>query len=802
MSILADFRAERLIARLMQGGELDSPDAVRLKNKLKGLGPTAVERLLRLLADADAAEVRRVEYLLEWVLDQGCLPLLLSHLRDPGSRMSARVIRLLSHVQSYDPNRLAEAFSDPKLPKASLIQILTAQKDRLDGSALLRVIHQLQPSDRTALFQIIDAVADVDMIPELVNRASGKDPALRRLVVGVLGRFDTPEARKALEDCIHDADKGVRQAAIASLLGRGVNMELSALCSLLRDPDLSVQEQVVDAVIRRNDPDTITHLLPMLRDESEYVRRAAVEVLNSIGNARDVKLLLTSVKDEDWWVRARAADALARIGGPRVVRAVVELLRDEDEFIRRSAVEILNSTRDEGALGHLMDALEDSDWWVRERAVDALGDLGNRAAVPVLISLMERDDKAAPAVIRALGKLGDDRAVEPLLTQLEKGDTLVRQVAVEALGLLADSSNVKRILAAIEQHTADTDSGLEDTGRVVAARLTAQYAIGERDGQAAGKTLVMEAVTSMLEDGSLDSDIGKTASGGRGGPAPVRIALDLGALKAGDLLGDRYRFVRRVGKGAFGTVLLMEDTMVSEVIILKVMNPQLAADDEMIKRFVQELRLSRKITHENVIRIHDFLVVQGALAISMEYFPSSTLGAILKKTSPLPVPLALRYAADIAAGIFAAHEVGVIHRDLKPGNVLINGRDLLKIVDFGVAVVTGAGDTRLTRTGILIGTPKYMAPEQVLGKPISPRSDIYSLGVMLYEMLAGRPPFQGEDQVSIMYQHVQGNAVPLTELNPAVNPELAAVVARMMAVDPAARFQGMDEVREVLHAQN
>ncbi|MCG5501647.1 HEAT repeat domain-containing protein [Ectothiorhodospira lacustris] len=802
MSFLADFRAERMIARLLRAKDLDSAESLRLRNKLKALGQPAVERLLRLLPEADESRLKSVEWMLEGLLDQSTLPLILSRLGDAGQRGTARIMRLLSHGRGYDPHRLAEAFSVPELPKAPLIQILTAQKDRLDGSTLLRIAHQLQPADRNALFQVIELVADSAMIPELINRASGKDPGVRQQVVRVLGRFDTPEARKTLEACLKDADKGVRQAAMAALVGRGVAVDLASLCDLLRDPDMNIQEQAVDAVIRRHDPATMTHLLPILRDESEYVRRAGVEVLNSIGTAHDVKQLLTSVKDEDWWVRARAADALARIGGPRVVKAVVELLRDDDEFIRRSAVEILNATRDEGALEHLMVALDDSDWWVRERAVDALGDLGHQAAVPVLIDLMERDTKAAPAVIRALAKLKDDRAVEPLLKQLAGASDAVRVDAVQALGQLADSSNVQRILQAIERHASGTEGELEITGRDVSARLGARFALTGGGAAVMERTLLTDDVTSMLGDdtgGGVTGTVRKMPGTPR---APTQAALDLNALEPGDMLGDRYRFVRRVGKGAFGTVLLMDDTMISETIILKVMNPQLAADEEMIKRFIQELRLSRKITHENVIRIHDFLVVQGALAISMEYFPSATLGAILQKTNPLPVVRALRYAEDIAAGMSAAHDVGVIHRDLKPGNVLINSRDVLKIVDFGVAAVTGAGDTRLTRTGILIGTPKYMAPEQVLGKPVSVRSDIYALGVLLYEMLAGRPPFLGEDQVSIMYQHVQGQAVPLPELNPAIDPALAEVVARMMAVDPEARYQSMAQVREVLHAQN
>jgi serine/threonine protein kinase len=197
----------------------------------------------------------------------------------------------------------------------------------------------------------------------------------------------------------------------------------------------------------------------------------------------------------------------------------------------------------------------------------------------------------------------------------------------------------------------------------------------------------------------------------------------------------------------------------------------------MMKRFVHELRYSRKITHRNVIRIFDFVSLGGNYAISMEYFPSHTLGAEIQAQAA-----ALReirgWAQDIATGMAVAHQVGIIHRDLKPANILINDEGLLKIVDFGVAAAATSGDTQLTKTGYVIGSPKYMAPEQILGKKVDHRADIYSVGVILYEMLTGTPPYTKGDHMAVMYQHVQGKAKPCEEVNPAIPPALAASCAR------------------------
>jgi serine/threonine-protein kinase len=145
-----------------------------------------------------------------------------------------------------------------------------------------------------------------------------------------------------------------------------------------------------------------------------------------------------------------------------------------------------------------------------------------------------------------------------------------------------------------------------------------------------------------------------------------------------------------------------------------------------------------------------------------------------------------------------AHQQGIIHRDLKPANILINDSGLLKIVDFGVAAAAKSGDTQLTKTGYVIGSPKYMAPEQILGKKVDERADIYSLGVILYEMLTGTPPYHRGDHMSVMYQHVQGRARPPLELNPALPQALSDVVMKAMAVDKEKRYGSMDELRVAL----
>jgi len=166
----------------------------------------------------------------------------------------------------------------------------------------------------------------------------------------------------------------------------------------------------------------------------------------------------------------------------------------------------------------------------------------------------------------------------------------------------------------------------------------------------------------------------------------------------------------------------------------------------------------------------------------------------------MPLEKVMRYSRDMATGMTVAHQAGVIHRDLKPANVLVNDEGLLKIVDFGVAAAASSGDTQLTKTGYVIGSPKYMAPEQILGKKVDETADIYSVGVIMYEMVTGIPPYSRGDHMSVMYQHVQGKAKQCQEINPNIPDAYAAIINKAMSVDKTKRYQSMAELTEALDA--
>jgi len=796
MSFFTNLKADRLIADIKAAG--DGVGTYEAMDRLGKLGPAAIPRIIDALSNADRQETEAFVRVLAALIDNKSLAQVVEALSDANQRTAAAIVAALAAGRGYNPQLLLPLLDDPNSPRGPIIAVLASQKARLSARDLLTRAYNQEATEKAAMFRIIGEIADESLVPELVSRLEGKDPIARTHIISIVSRFNRPDVAAALQAQLRDTNKFIRQAVLNALARLDGNADPAILCDLLRDPDVETQQKAIDAVVRANHPDTMKYLVNVLKDENEEARRAAVEVLNAIGTPQHVRFLLQSIKDDDWWVRSRAADALAKIGGPRVIEAALELIRDKDEEVRRAAIEILNQTKDERAVSHLIEATKDADWWVRERAVDALAEIGSRKALPALLDMLDSvDDRSMPTLVRAIGKLGDASHLDRLLPLLDTASKEARLEVISALSRLTDQQTVDVVRAKLEDVGASAaDPTVSHAALRAVEGIAGRFSIGvsatgprETHSTSSGDRPALETSRTLLaERADVDTIVRKAREQAR---------LDVSTLKPGDLLEGRYKFVRKIGKGAFGTVLLMEDTVVEEQLVLKFLNPNVSQDEEMMKRFVHELRYSRKITHRNVIRIYDFLHIRGNYAISMEYFPSHTLGNEVND-KPLPLAKAVRFASDIATGMSVAHQSGIIHRDLKPANVLINDTGLVKIVDFGVAAAQHQGDTQLTKTGYVIGSPKYMAPEQILGKKVDERADVYSLGVMLYEMLTGEPPYQRGDHMAVMYQHVQGKARPPIEVNPAIPPALSEIVTKAMSVDKTKRFQSMDEMRDAL----
>ena len=803
MTLFTNLRADRLIMQIKSTNDLMGAETQKAITKLKEIGPGAIENVIAALPDADKQATVAFVDVLASLASAKTFPQYIQAMVQGSSRVIAGVAWALTSSRGYPPQLLLPALSTPGVAKSALMDVINSQRGRISIRELLNTAYSQEPNEKAALFRIVAEAADEAAVPELLGRLQGKDAISRLHIINILARFNKPEVQRALQVQLADSSKMIRSAALAAMSKMDGPIDVARVCALLRDPEIEVQNRAVELLQRARDPETIRHLVPVLKDESEQARRCAVEVLNEVGDARSVKYLLQALKDDDWWVRSRAGDALGKIGGPKVIDAVLELVRDRDDDIRRAAVEILNQTKDERAISHLIEATKDKDWWVSERAVDALAEIGSKRALPRMVEMLRAGNaRSLPVVVRAIGKLGDRASIDMLLPLLARPEKEVRVEAIQALASLADEQVADHIRVQLQAQSAKGDETVARAAVRALTELEVRFSSGSVEDalQTSGNTQhpsrmaargQATARTLLIPEKEVAQVVHQVANA-------VGPKLDISTLKPGDVIEGRYKYIERIGRGAFGTVLLMEDTVVEEKLILKFLNPNVANDEEIMKRFVHELRYSRKITHRNVIRIYDFLYMQQNYAISMEYFPSHTLGSEIVNEKPLAQKRALQFGIDIATGMAVAHQIGIVHRDLKPANLLINDQSQLKIVDFGVAAAHREGDTQLTKTGYVIGSPKYMAPEQILGRKVDERADVYALGVIMYEMLTGVPPYSRGDHMAVMYQHVQGKARAPQEINSQLSANLAEIVVKAMAVDKNQRFQTMDELRGAL----
>lgn len=269
-------------------------------------------------------------------------------------------------------------------------------------------------------------------------------------------------------------------------------------------------------------------------------------------------------------------------------------------------------------------------------------------------------------------------------------------------------------------------------------------------------------------------------------------------LPRNTLFANRYEIIEELGKGGMGRVYRAYDKELDEEVAIKLLKAEIASDKKTLDRFKNEIKLARKIIHKNVCRMNDIHEEKDTKFITMEYVAGEDLKRLLLRMGKIPVEKAVFIANQIADGLAEAHRLGVIHRDLKPHNVLIDKEGNARIMDFGIA--QSLGDREFTREGVMIGTPAYMSPEQVEGKGVDQRSDIYSFGVTLYEILTGRLPFEGDTALSIAMKHKTDIPKDPQELNPRIPQELSLLILRCMEKEKEKRYQRVDDIQSALLA--
>jgi serine/threonine protein kinase/tetratricopeptide (TPR) repeat protein len=283
---------------------------------------------------------------------------------------------------------------------------------------------------------------------------------------------------------------------------------------------------------------------------------------------------------------------------------------------------------------------------------------------------------------------------------------------------------------------------------------------------------------------------------------PQLSETSLGTMQPGSSFGTRYRIESLLGEGGMGAVYKAYDSDLERTVALKLVKPELATSPQIMQRFKQELLLASKISHKNILRIHDLGDVNGVKFISMAFVEGSDLFGLIEKTGGLQFDRALKFAKQLCGAMEAADNEGVVHRDLKPQNILIDQADNLYVSDFGLAKSLEPDLTAMTRVGQVLGTPRYMSPEQVEAKEVDHRSDLYSLGLIFYEMFTATLPFRAESTLQLMYKHVNEAPQDPRAVRPDLPAYIANIILKCLEKDPAKRYQHAREILIDLEAQS
>lgn len=279
--------------------------------------------------------------------------------------------------------------------------------------------------------------------------------------------------------------------------------------------------------------------------------------------------------------------------------------------------------------------------------------------------------------------------------------------------------------------------------------------------------------------------------------AEFAATLDAGNLTTGAKFADRYEILAVVGRGGMGTVYRAKDVELGQEVAIKTLRSEFLADDSILERFKSEIRLTYRITHRNVVRTHYFGEWSGAYYLTMEFVEGVTLRQLLDTRGHLSVPSTLAIGTQLAESLAVAHDQGVIHRDIKPQNLLLDPEGVLKVMDFGIARLAERTSS-ITEVGLVVGTPAYMSPEQLLADEVDARSDLYSTGLVLYECLTGRLPFEARSAVALISKVLTEQPAPPTQINADIPSALSSLILKLLAREPGDRVQSARELAQQL----
>ncbi|MEZ4649308.1 MAG: HEAT repeat domain-containing protein [Candidatus Eisenbacteria bacterium] len=798
------------------------------------------ETIRKLLSGATRDRVRVLLAILESRSEAQAVQVVLPLLKLDDPWMKIQTLRFLASRAAKDAGPDIVAKLDDRDPgvRREAVTALGAIKSSEYLAPLCQSLRDADLQVSSAAIAALVSVGDPGAVRHLIEVLKDESEYARRGAVEVLNEVATPEAIQDLVQALQDEDWWVRVRAADALGALGGDRVVDAILSLVKSEDVFVRRYAIEILNSIPSERSVPALVEALSDSDWWVRERAIDALGKTGDPSCVGPLARELR-ADTQLASLVLGALSKIGEMTALDAIVEFLMVEDPSVRELAGKTLRQL-----------AKTSGDPEIRKRAARALSDKGDGSEWGRSHGRGDGASGGAPqaqpgptagqsiggggqktGIFEAMGStriqprlpevgLAPPTGVTPRPIGASGGDQTYDPMNPPA----GDHGTARGLQGAQSptsgQHGAQSpnsgqqgvppNSGAWQGGAVPSS---GQFAGGHpTDGMDPGRTQQVPMGGAPHSSGGFAGGVGGVPPSGPHGtpnsgsfgamhsgsfphPGTPGVSLfDYPNLPAGTPLLERYTVIRKIGEGGFGYVYLVMDGSVREEIILKILSPQISMDETMIQRFVHELKYNRRIVHPNVIRLYDFLELNPGHAISMEYFPSRDLGTILDAEKTIEPERLLRITEQVCQGLKAAHDSGIVHRDMKPPNVLIGDGERVKIVDFGLAAASDSKQSRVTKSGILVGTPQYMAPEQIRGTDIDVRTDIYSLGALLFECAAGEPPFSSENPVNVLMMHLTDAVPRVEERCPGLPDALTWLINQALSKDPADRPQSIDEI--------
>ena len=667
-----------------------------------------------------------------------------------------------------------------------LIDRLACQRDVLKPEDIINNALRLEPEPAIEMLKLLPGSRQPIDFSSLSFHLDKIDSAIFRIkLLQYFSTVNEPKTPLIVARFLDDSNKVVVLEALKTLRQLQIEFDPSFLLRYVEAMTDVERQQALEVISRQADANLVPHLSVCLNSKFDDLNDFFADLVVRHADRAGFEKFLMRLKLEDDWCRQNAVALVQKFANDRLSEIARELIGHEEGFIRETAQALVVNLLDDEDLERIEALVRSDNWQVRERAVQNLGRSANRNAIGVLKKMLREWPEDYLLALRAVRKLGFSKGLEIAFDALKSPEPNVQRAALETVEVLTGGNHAAEVRDNLLWSLPTLSSEMTDFAKELIADLTRKFDLPS----------ILVDETSTTEAIGVDFKV----AGGVGNVQEVERLLIAGSpldrLAPGQVWMDRYRIQQEIGRGMMGRVMLVEDDMVDENLVLKFMLPELTVDRQSTERFKREVKYARKISHRNVIRVHDLLLKDGICAISMEYFESQGLDEFLQGFDRLEIRDGLKIIYQIAAGMVAAHEQGVIHRDLKASNVLVDGHGNLKIVDFGIASAGAAVEATLTRTGSIIGSPGYLSPERAGGAEADERSDIYSLGVIAYLVFAGKLPYVGKP-MEVLAQHRAGKAEPVKQVNPSVPAPVSDLVSVLMAVDPAQRVQSMVEVRD------